>query len=683
MSAPVLTSDNRLRAAINRINRTLRILLFESLDKNEWPAEYCLANDSLFHLGVNICRLGGLLVQAYCLLLKKKKRGKEIFPELNDAMKELWHGKQPYDEGLAASILYQASRSPDDSSIKRLVGSPETFVEWQKLLDYGRMGIKEYTHKYHQVDWIGKINKLTKALPILQLCEFQETNFQFFKDKEKIPSFPLVYFSQAEDVWLYVWGFHRSEQSTRITFIYPHGTLQESWEPHMGGDLAGHYDLSLRLLGMRREERIVYLFGNQYQHLVTLAEAIVEARGDAAAKARKKLLEELGRDERLPRNPVDKITLLLANHGPSGVLHCALEEEYSLCDTYLKVLEHNGHGRAKEGLRTLKTELARKEHIISQCLDLDTDYKAIIRSPIELELRCWVVMRASGLQADSPHPYVESVDMRLNMCRRWLGQFEDKKLDVASVATKTIKMIERTFRFLCCFYEGLAAYHDSACLNPSDIEAHEQEMLQAAARAHKELEAPPGPLIDRLSALVNAPNQQYIVALLGRKEICQPAAFSRIVTEDWKKLFNRIKHDLKHEVRRDEVRHFLTDTIRLFELFRHGTERETANDTLPLAPVYPHVISFREVHRKRDGLIIHHHEIYSSARPARDSAEQRHGIGVLSSHDYVPHEEYYCIPMFNRATRDWWLDPFLIRCSEFDSYVPPYHDQEDLTSYAG
>ena len=103
----------------------------------------------------------------------------------------------------------------------------------------------------------------------------------------------------------------------------------------------------------------------------------------------------------------------------------------------------------------------------------------------------------------------------------------------------------------------------------------------------------------------------------------------------------------------------------------------TVTDTLPLEPVYPHVISFREVHRKRDGLIIHHHEIYSSAQNLSDPGTS---IGVLSQRNYLPSEEYYCIPMFNRATRLWWLNPFLIRCSEFDQYVPPYENQEPTES---
>ena len=665
-----LNVDSSLQGAIQNINSTLRPLLFESLNKSGRPSASSLVRENLLQLGANLCRLGGLLIQAYCVLLEDKKCDEEIIPELKDAMKPLWHGIHAYDEGLAISILHQASLSPETSSIKRLIGSPDIFVDWQNLLDYRQMGFKEYSTKYRDVDWSERICKLIKALtPLLHDCRFAGNHFEF--SAEKAPCFPFIYFSHAEGAWFYLWSFKRLESSTCIAFVYPHGTLQEMWEPQGGGDLVYQYEISRKLLDLAPpEDRIVTLFGSQYRYLATLAKVIAKTPGKAANEAREELLRNLGRDQHLPKDKVDAITLLLADRGPTDVLSHSLRKNTALYYDYLKMLEKYGYGSAEAGQRMFKSEMAQRERIISQCLDLDKEYESTVRAEIELELKAWAVMRASGLEVDSPHPYIESIDMRLTMCKRWASMFYGNSLDVPAVATKIGKMVERTFRFLYCFYQGLAAYHQSKRENSADYEDQERDLLVAAARAHRSLiGVPTGGLIDRLTALINARDQAHVSELLGRDEICPPDAFCKIVTEQWRDLFIRIKHDMGNEVTPDETFKFLANTIALFELFRKGRERAFITDTLPLEPVYPHVISFREVRRKRDGLIIHSHEIYSSAQK---SGEQRPRIGILSQNDYKPHEEYYCIPMLKRATRRWWLNPFLIRCSEFNKCVPLY-----------
>ena len=61
--------------------------------------------------------------------------------------------------------------------------------------------------------------------------------------------------------------------------------------------------------------------------------------------------------------------------------------------------------------------------------------------------------------------------------------------------------------------------------------------------------------------------------------------------------------------------------------------------------------------------MIYDYEIYSLNR--RDAPK----IRILTPHEYDTNEEYYCIPFYSRSARQWWLDPFLIPCGEFDSVL--------------
>jgi hypothetical protein len=126
----------------------------------------------------------------------------------------------------------------------------------------------------------------------------------------------------------------------------------------------------------------------------------------------------------------------------------------------------------------------------------------------------------------------------------------------------------------------------------------------------------------------------------------------------WTKTFTTFKHD-KQDLSKDEMETFISNTINLFEFFRDGT----VSDKPPspsLEPVYPMAIAFREEHRKRDGLMIYNYQICSP------SGQEQPEINLLTPREYIPNTEYYCIPLFNRSTRRWWLDPFLIRCSTLD-----------------
>ena len=80
--------------------------------------------------------------------------------------------------------------------------------------------------------------------------------------------------------------------------------------------------------------------------------------------------------------------------------------------------------------------------------------------------------------------------------------------------------------------------------------------------------------------------------------------------------------------------------------------------------VYPQVVTFSKRHEDRDAndfLIMDHNNAFSSVFDGR--------VHILTEFKYQMNYAYYALPNVNRAEREWWIDPFLISCYEFDKEV--------------
>ena len=167
--------------------------------------------------------------------------------------------------------------------------------------------------------------------------------------------------------------------------------------------------------------------------------------------------------------------------------------------------------------------------------------------------------------------------------------------------------------------------------------------------------------------------------LIGRPEVCKLKALNDLANNDWLGTFNRLKHDnptgsLSPEVSSDELISFADRTIRIFNYLQYGNVKvlnmsEAARKAEPLSrrlPVYPMVVSFREQHRKRDGLVVYSYKIH---RSDGFGADDRAAVNIMTPHQYIANEDYYCIPYHKRTTDKWLLDPFLIRCNKIDEIL--------------
>jgi hypothetical protein len=242
------------------------------------------------------------------------------------------------------------------------------------------------------------------------------------------------------------------------------------------------------------------------------------------------------------------------------------------------------------------------------------------------------------------------------------------------------KLVERTFRFLFVFYSGLQGYHQSLEKYQGDYQNCERAMLEAARRAHRESHKSATQLISQFSDLCRKLNHKGPPdRLIGRPEVCKLKTLGNLANDEWMGVFNRLKHDkstgrLPQEVSGDELLNFADRTIKIFNYLQYGNEKaldmsEAARRAVPLSqrlPVYPMVVSFREQHRKRDGLVVYSYKIH---RSDGFGADDRSAVNIMTPHQYSGNEDYYCIPYHKRTTDKWLLDPFLIRCSKIDEIL--------------
>jgi|GEM_PF-2192309 len=107
-----------------------------------------------------------------------------------------------------------------------------------------------------------------------------------------------------------------------------------------------------------------------------------------------------------------------------------------------------------------------------------------------------------------------------------------------------------------------------------------------------------------------------------------------------------------------------------FFMFNDGNTR---GQQLPFNPIYPYVVRYSAKSESRDG----YYDVNSfTVFPFEESLSC--DVKILSLRDYVINEKYYCIPNKSMSTGRWWIEPFLISCSEYDRLIHScYEDAED------
>jgi hypothetical protein len=615
-----------------------------------------------------ICKLSGLLLQACWYQLKAKARGQEIPAAMDEMLNHLWQGRVRYTEGLALSLLQEASLAPAHSIFRTLVTGPEIYVRWRKLLNRSQR-YKEFKNELREAgeNIYQLFSELLNSLPLLRLSSLDKQRFRL--PLGEVGIFPYIYYHPNRIHPLFLSEFDTSGETPVVVFEDPFGDYIEDFSLVPELPEFEQYRLMRQVLRLETAKPgILYLFGPGYEHMTNLVRAIVEkTQRDYLLWVMNQLDRDMGNSTQgVPIE--DVVTQLLIKKGPKEVLEKIFVHnmDTALFESYLAFFQHRGELSEKNAndLRDrYKKEFTRKKKSVDVYLDLDEELKKEIEVRLDVDTRASCILRAAGMEKEVQpgHEYVESIGLRIRMLETFLQEFQNRRADVISTGVKIGKLTERTFRFLIAFYEGLVAYHETLREGGMDYIKAEERMIARARDLNRSLRLSGGHLINEFIMLINRLRKHDALnSLLGRSEVCKKSLFTDLASNDWIGILNRLKHDVPDPVNSAELEWYIERALQLFEFLRDGAKVPGRLPVDERQPVYPHVVTFREEYHKRGGLVV-----YSYAVASIDGRKKDWEISVLTGRQDLGAEQYYCIPKTRRIV-GYWVDPLLIPARAFD-----------------
>jgi hypothetical protein len=670
-------------AAVKKgVSRSLFPLLFSAVPPGGEPTELDFHPDKMASNASACCKLAGLLIQAcWCRLMEKKSRA--IPPSINDMLRQIWSGNQSYTEGAALSLLNYAGVAPPDSPFREWVDDSKIFVEWRDLLVNAKQRrFKDYCYSFRDFDKFLKFIELIKALPILRSVEYEADKRRFRLPLGATDAFPYILQFPALEQPLFLFRFLNSDKDPIIVYEDPFSNHTEQIRLQDAPDQLSSYDLLRQVIGLQGVQvprGDIFFFGTGYENLRNLAgiiankvvtpEGVLEAAlGECRNETRDRdsfsRIVERSKEEDI----LNCITLVFVEFGPAHLLRKLFVKHTRLFEDYLKELSRLHETRIKpDKLRKqCEAERLRKQACIDRYLDLDSEIKSDIENTFRVDTQCWGILRAIGVDSvdsDWGGQYVESLPIRIRMlekCRKDVDNVRSRGGDEHALLSDTVlkvnKLTERTFRFLICFYAGLFEYYNSREKGRGTYETHEACMINAAKAKYREIQKSAGKLIEEFRSICEEARKSSVIdALLGRRSVCNFKGRRGKAIDGMLGTINQIKHDKNKSLTREGVEKFLDQTLEIFCYLKDGEDQE--------GPVYPHVVSFCEARHKRGGFVIHNYNMVSHDKGGGEAQQ----INILTPREFSASEQYYCIPVEDRATQQYWLEPFLIGCNQFDT----------------
>jgi len=252
--------------------------------------------------------------------------------------------------------------------------------------------------------------------------------------------------------------------------------------------------------------------------------------------------------------------------------------------------------------------------------------------------------------------------MQIQLVENWGASYRRNPTQGEKLVLNAGKIAERIMKFIIGFYKGIKLYHEYSTQG-EDPRRCEAALLQQARTQWRELHGRRLSLgklfVFFRSEILNNYSPDITDLLLGRNFVCRPELFNKCVDGgSWVKTINDVKHKL-HKPQNDDFKACFDGIKQFFHFLRSGEIR--ISDEFELQPVYPMVISFDRALRRSDGLTVSNYVAYSFTK--KTTAPSDNHVNVLSPRMYAQDEQYYCIPQYNRSTKSWWLEPFLIPCS--------------------
>ena len=423
---------------------------------------------------------------------------------------------------------------------------------------------------------------------------------------------------------------------------------------------------------------------------------------------------ELGYKKNLNEINWDNVfTILMIEEGPSELLEFLLDSDGFYFEKILRNLEvrYNKAGFAMD---------VKEKYEEAQDLELGmvkkyaTDNMAFIKTLDSINKTFMAKSIIDGLAIlesnEKKHDahFVESLPMRIKTLDKIIAASDS----AMSKALKINKVLEKTFRYIIPFYEGIIGYQmakdelraeflsKNISLDLMDKkqqkEICENAFFESATKSKEAIiRMPLGKLVvafrelsqslfdnkggrisisDRGKALKNAIGRNYICSydtfegiLKFTKEDVEHIVIDHI-PEDITNFINNEKHDKPETLVANVVlfNKFLLKAKELlyYFIYNEDYQREMIlGQQISYDPVYPYVVRYTVKSENRDGYSINNFSVFMTD----DNITSE--VKILSEWDYDINEKYYCIPNIECSNKRWWIEPFLISCKRYDELI--------------
>ncbi len=426
------------------------------------------------------------------------------------------------------------------------------------------------------------------------------------------------------------------------------------------------------------------------------------------------------------------VVLLMLEYGPSEIIETVLKSDINAFQEILKSIAVRFTVRAKamNGDETELRELTyrdlqeeyqekeRREQTYQETLQTEVSKNRKVKNWIKNAKICFmsqfIISKVTETESTSEAFYAESISMKLQKINSAISSN-----GVEASLGMINKTLERVFRILILFYNGILAYaetkenklkeygiemrHNEAKLKETQQACEEAFFECVRARlAEKRTEGGRTPIktaslgmlmqefrelcaqMDSAKGKAREYDERSMLlnSIIGRRRICDLALFDKIIQankedfvgiedypENMMAFFNkRLKHDdPKANVKDPRITnnyiHYIRELFEFFDLnddFKYKGKTPVQNI---FDPIYPYVVRYSERNENRDKCSACQYIINT------DGGFEDTKIKLLTEYDYVMNELYYCIPNAECSTENWWVSPFLISCRKFDNIL--------------
>ncbi|MBO5411728.1 MAG: hypothetical protein J6A38_01425 [Clostridia bacterium] len=427
------------------------------------------------------------------------------------------------------------------------------------------------------------------------------------------------------------------------------------------------------------------------------------------------------------------IVLLMLEDGPSETIETVLKSDINAFENILKSLlirfnlckpAPDGTEPARVTYKELLKEYKEREkleliHQESMQSNAFTDHKIRdwIKNAQIFLMSQFIISKVAETEVKSEAFYAESIMMKKQKIDSII------KAHGAFAALSMInKTLERVFRTLILFYNGIIAYakeRERQFKNCTISQRHEDHKLKEIQKACEDAffdcvddkfhcgdrasgktpikEATLGMLINEFRELclkmdltkgkttVYREEGMLLHSIIGRRKICDISIFNKLIEANKKDFagienyptdlvafFNKtLKHDDPTVNIKDSkiIDNYINQVKALFDFFNvnedYGTKGKMAIQNI-FDPIFPYVVRYSERNENRDRCSVCQYIINT------DGGFEDTKIKLLTEYDYVMNELYYCIPNAECSTKNWWVSPFLISCRRFDDFILGY-----------